>query len=63
MGGGFVVYVHLERYQIWRRERGRDSELVSSVGAKGAESGGKERQIQRPFHPDVQFLRTQYYVL
>jgi hypothetical protein len=30
---------------------------MSSVGAKGAESGGKERQIRRPFHPDVQFLR------
>jgi hypothetical protein len=25
---------------------------LSSVGAKGAESGGKGRQIQRPFHPD-----------
>ena len=28
-----------------------------SVGAKGAESGGKERQIRRPFHPDYYFLR------
>jgi hypothetical protein len=36
---------------------------MSSVGAKGAESGGKERQIRRPFHPDVQFLRTQYTVI
>jgi hypothetical protein len=34
---------------------------MSSVGVKGAESGGKERQIRRPFHPDVQFLRTQVY--
>jgi hypothetical protein len=27
------------------------------VGAKGAESGGKERQIRRPFPPDVQIPR------
>jgi hypothetical protein len=27
------------------------------VGAKDAESGGKERQIRRPFHSHVQFLR------
>src|SRR5277367_2684775 len=35
----------------------RDSELnpLSSVGAKGAESGGKERQIRRPFHSDYYF--------
>jgi hypothetical protein len=32
--------------------RGRDSEIDSSVGAKGAESGGKDRQIRRLFHPD-----------
>jgi hypothetical protein len=25
-------------------------------GAKGAESGGRDRQIRRPFHPDVQIL-------
>jgi hypothetical protein len=31
---------------------------LSSVGAKGAESGGKRRQIRRPFHPDVQIPRT-----
>jgi hypothetical protein len=30
---------------------------LSSVGAKGAESGGKRRQIRRPFHPDVQIPR------
>ena len=41
--------------QIWRRERGRDSELDPC--AKDAESGGKERQIRRPFHSHVQFLR------
>jgi len=27
------------------------------MGAKGAESGSKERQIRCPFHSDVQFLR------
>jgi hypothetical protein len=44
--------------QIWRRERGRDSELdPCRVGAKDAESGGKERQIRRPFHSHVQFPR------
>ena len=39
---------------------GRDSRIrpLSSVGAKGAESGGKSRQIRRPFHPDYYFLRT-----
>jgi hypothetical protein len=26
------------------------------------ENGGKERQIQRPFHSDVQFLRIKYTV-
>jgi hypothetical protein len=31
-----------------------------SVGAKGAESGGKERQIQRLFHPDYYLLRMGY---
>jgi hypothetical protein len=30
---------------------------ISSVGAKRAESGGKERQIRRPFHPDYYFPR------
>jgi hypothetical protein len=30
---------------------------MSSVGAKRAESGGKERHIRRPFHLDVQFPR------
>jgi hypothetical protein len=25
---------------------------LSRAGAKGAESGGKDRQIRRPFHPD-----------
>jgi hypothetical protein len=35
----------------------RDSELnpLSSVGAKRVESGGKERQIPRPFHSDYYF--------
>jgi hypothetical protein len=28
-----------------------------SVGVKDAESDGKERQIRRPFHLHVQFLR------
>jgi hypothetical protein len=28
-----------------------------SVGAKEAESGGKDRQIRRPFHPDVHIPR------
>jgi hypothetical protein len=43
--------------QIWRRETGREGFRIrplSSVGAKGAESGIKLRQIRRPFHPDVQ---------
>jgi hypothetical protein len=31
---------------------------LSSVGAKGAESGDKERQTWHPFHSDVQFLRS-----
>ena len=38
-----------ELAQIWRRERGGIRPLPS-VGAKDAESGGKERQIRRPFH-------------
>src|SRR4051812_7920714 len=29
----------------------------SNPSVKGAESGVKHRQIQRPFHPDVHFLR------
>ena len=33
---------------------------MSSVGAKRAESGGKERQIRLPFHLDVQFLRKEW---
>ena len=39
--------------------RGRDSEIgpLSSVGVKGAESGGKLRLLRRPFHPDVEILR------
>jgi hypothetical protein len=38
---------------------GKDSELDPCLAwvRKGAESGDKERQIRRPFHPDVQFLR------
>jgi hypothetical protein len=54
-----------EAGQIWCRERGRDSELdpcLISVGAKGAESGSEERQIRRPFHPDVQFLRIKQWM-
>jgi hypothetical protein len=46
--------------QIWRRETGREGFRIrplSSVGAKGAESGIKRRQIRRPFHPDVQIPR------
>src|SRR2546423_4496973 len=41
---------------------GRDSRIrpLSSVGAKGAESGGKSRQIRRPFHPDYYFLRKMF---
>jgi len=31
---------------------------LSSVGAKDAESGGKGRQIRRPFHPDCYILRS-----
>ena len=31
--------------------------LLLSVGVKDAESGGKKRQIRRPFHLHVQFLR------
>jgi len=38
---------------------GRDSELDPCLvwvrSAKGAESGGKGRQIRRPFHPDITF--------
>jgi len=34
---------------------------LSSVGAKGAESGGKDRQIRRPFHLDVQILRKHHF--
>jgi hypothetical protein len=30
---------------------------LSIVGAKGVESGSKDHEIQRPFHPDGQFLR------
>jgi hypothetical protein len=30
---------------------------LPSVGAKDAESGGKERQIRRPFHSHVQLPR------
>ena len=30
-----------------------------SVGAKGAESSDKRRQIRRPFHSDVRILRFQ----
>jgi hypothetical protein len=37
----------------------RDSEIgpLSSLGVKGAESGGKPRLLRRPFHPDVEILR------
>ena len=31
---------------------------LSSAGAKDAESGGKGRQIRRPFHPDCYILRS-----
>src|SRR3954447_15876844 len=34
---------------------------LSSVGAKGAESSVKDRQIRRPFHPDYYFLRKSAY--
>ena len=47
----------------WGTQRdGRDSYLrcrpLSSVGAKGTESGGKGGQLRRPFHPDYYFLRN-----
>ena len=29
----------------------------NAIVAEGAESGGKDRQIRRLFHPDVQILR------
>src|SRR2546430_2136419 len=34
----------------------RPAGILLSVCAKGAESGGKGRQIRRLFHPDVQIL-------
>ena len=34
---------------------------LTSVGAKGAESSVKDRQIRRPFHPDYCFLRKIHY--
>jgi hypothetical protein len=58
-GGGMRIQNGLPD-QIWRRETGREGFRIrplSSVGAKGAESGIKRRQIRRPFHPDVPIPR------
>jgi hypothetical protein len=41
-----------------RGETGRGIRPLFSAGTKGTESGVKERQIQRPFHPGVRLLRT-----
>jgi hypothetical protein len=38
--------------KVGAQEWGCGIRPLSSVGAKGAESGGKGRQIRRPFHPD-----------
>ena len=43
---------------IWKHyEQGFRIRPLFSAGAKGVESGVKGRQIQRPFHSHVQFLR------
>ena len=43
------------RIQSWPNlAQGFEIRPLSSVDAKGAESGGKDRQIRRPFPPDVQ---------
>jgi hypothetical protein len=40
--------------QIWRHERGRDSELDPCLAwVRRRQKCGKERQIRRPFHSDV----------
>jgi hypothetical protein len=68
---GFYLIFSSQRLQVREGERsknglgqGRNQKqrqstlgILSSVRSKGAESGGKGRQIRHPFHLDVQILR------
>ena len=45
----------LKTLGTWRESLKKEG--FSGVGAKGAESGGKDRQIRRPFHPDCKFCQ------
>ena len=47
------LYKVLRWPEVWSSRSGGDLNwALSSAGAKDAESGGKGRQIRRPFHPD-----------
>jgi hypothetical protein len=59
------MYLYCDYYEVVAEHRSQQGQrgwwgirTLPSVSAKDAESGGKERQIRRPFHSDVQFLRS-----